>query len=401
VVVRLSSLGVAAIRETIDRHALPPSQTQGAVGGVVLLIRSLHAGGAERQLVTLATALHRLGRRVHVATFYPGGELTERLVSAGVPVTSLGKKGRWDLAAFSLRLVRFIRRERPQVLYTWLPDPNVITALLRPFFPTVRLVWGIGASYMDLSQYSWVARVSYRAARALANRADLIIVNSSAGAAYHRRRGYPAERLRVVRNGIDTEYFRPDPIGRERLRAEWNVPSKAPLVGLVARLDPMKDHRTFLEAAARLAQRLPDVRFVCVGGGPPAYERELRQLSSALGLASRLCWAGTRADMPAVYSALDVSTLTSTGEGAPNVVAEAMACGTPCVVTDVGDSAEIVGGLGEVVPVRTPDAVASAWERVLADSLRRRSSVQRARVVTEFSVDQFVSRTEQCLWGST
>jgi glycosyltransferase involved in cell wall biosynthesis len=366
---------------------------------VLFLLRSMRAGGAERQLVTLAMGLRARGRRVHVVTFYPDGELVPELAAAGVPLTSLNKRGRWDLATVSFRLVHLIRRERPQVLHPYLPDPNLLTALLRPVLPRLRLVWGVRAAYMDLSNYDWVARASNWTAAALSRQADAIIVNSRAGELYLRTQGYPADRLHVVPNGIDTAYFRHDPGGQERVRAEWGVTPATPLIGLVARIDPIKDHGTFLRAAAHLAKRRPDVRFVCVGAGSVANERDLREQISSLGLGDRVRWAGGRSDMPAVYSALDIATSTSIGEGFPNAVAEAMACGTPCVVTDVGDSAWIVDGLGEVVPPSAPVAVADAWERVLANDDRRVRRTQRERIVSEFSVERLVSRTEQLLWN--
>jgi glycosyltransferase involved in cell wall biosynthesis len=349
-------------------------------------------------MVALATALHRRRRRVRVATFYPEGTLRRELIDAGVPVESLNKRGRWDIASFSLRLVRLVQRSRPDVLHSYLPDANLLAGVLRPVLPRVRLVWGVRASHVELSSYDWASRVSYGAARLLSRQADLIIANSRLGAAYHRMQGYPADRLRVVPNGIDTEIFRPDAAGRDRLRREWQILPATPLVGLVARLDPMKDHRTFMEAATRLAARRPGVRFVCIGSGPSAYERELRERASALGLDRSLLWAGERSDMPAVYSALDVTTSTSIGEGFPNAVAEAMACGTPCVATDVGDSAWIVGDAGEVVPTRDPAAVADAWERVIARAAGRPSPEQRARIVAEFSVERLVTDTERLLW---
>jgi glycosyltransferase involved in cell wall biosynthesis len=367
-------------------------------GSILFLIRSLHAGGAERQLVTLARGLHSRGRFVQVATFYPDGDLRHELVACGVPVMSLGKGGRWEMAAFTYRLVRLIRDERPAILHPYLPDANLLTGALRPLLPPLRLVWGARASNVDLARYDWVTRLAYGAARILARAADLIIVNSRAGEAYHREHGYPADRLRVVPNGIDTNHFRPDAAGRQRLRAAWGVPPAAPLVGIVARLDPMKDHNTFLEGAARLAARIPSARFVAVGGGSPEYERSLRQRAAALGLENRLHWAGARNDMPAVYSALDVSTSTSIGEGFPNAVAEAMACGTPCVVTDAGDSAWITGELGEVVTPRDPDALADAWVRVIAQPAAWPSNKHRERIVREFSVERLVTDTERLLW---
>jgi glycosyltransferase involved in cell wall biosynthesis len=369
-------------------------------GSVLFLIRSLHAGGAERQLVTLAIGLHSRGRAVHVATFYPDGELARELESAGVRVTSLGKRGRWDIASPAARLIRLVRRERPAVLHPYLPDPNLLATLLRPLFPRLRLVWGVRAAYVDMSKYDVVARIAFSAAALASRGADLIIVNSRAGEAYHAARGYPRDRLRVVPNGIDTGRFRPDPEGRERLRTEWGVPREARLVGSVARLDPLKDHATFMRAAAGLADRDPNVRFVCVGGGPESYARELRRQASDLGLDDRLWWAGARSDLPAVYSALDVFTSTSVGEGFPNVVAEAMACGTPCAVTDAGDSAWIVDGLGEVVPVGDHAALIAAWQRILSEPAGPRSAAVRERIVREFSVERLITATECLLWGS-
>jgi glycosyltransferase involved in cell wall biosynthesis len=201
-----------------------------------------------------------------------------------------------------------------------------------------------------------------------------------------------------VPNGIDTNRFRPDAAGRERLRAEWGVPPLAPLVGIVARLDPMKDHDTFLGAASRLAARLPSVHFVAVGGGAPAYERSLRQRAAALGLENRLHWAGPRDDMPAVYSAIATAASTSVGEGFPNAVAEAMACGTACVVTNAGDSAWIVGDLGEVVPPRDPQALCEAWARVVDAGEGWPSAERRSRIVEMFSVERLVADTERLLW---
>jgi len=162
----------------------------------------------------------------------------------------------------------------------------------------------------------------------------------------------------------------------------------------------MKDHATFLEAAAHVTRERPDVRFLCVGPGSDAYTGELRDLADRLGLTDRVIWAGARNDMPAVYNALDVLTLTSCfGEGFPNVIGEAMATGVPCVVTDVGDSAWVVGNLGTVVPVRTPETLAPALLEMLhkTDTGQIDRSALRNSVVERFSVDAVTAKTESAL----
>jgi glycosyltransferase involved in cell wall biosynthesis len=202
----------------------------------------------------------------------------------------------------------------------------------------------------------------------------------------------------VIPNGIDTKRFCPDPEARQRIRAEWGVTESEKLIGLVGRLDPMKDHPTFLRAAALLMQEREDVHFVCVGDGPADYRRELHALGEELGLGQRLIWASARGDMPAVYNALDIATSSSYGEGFPNVVGEAMACGVPCVVTHVGDSARIVGETGVVVPPKDPEALAVGWKSSLARDGSEVALKARLRVEENFSVGRMVERTEKAIW---
>ena len=209
--------------------------------------------------------------------------------------------------------------------------------------------------------------------------------------------GYPAERIVVIPNGIDTERFQFDRAGRHRVRDEWRIAPDELLIGLAARLDPMKDQANFLEAVAKVRKALPSVRFACVGSGSPALTNALRSHAERLGLADIGVWSGTRHDMPAVYSAFDIAVSSAAfGEGFSNAIAEAMACQRLCVVTDVGDSGWIVGDTGAIVPSRDPQAMCSALlnlaRSVTGPSLR--SGVQaRARINELFNVRQLAERT--------
>ena len=208
--------------------------------------------------------------------------------------------------------------------------------------------------------------------------------------------------MRVIPNGIDTRRFSFDGKARTRLRGEWSIPADAVLVGLVGRLDLMKDHPTFLKAAAKLAGRDPRWHFVCVGEGEPEYAVTLETQAVALGLQGRLVWAGPRGDMPAVYSALDLLASTSYGESFPNVIAEAMACGRPCVVTDVGDSARIVDDCGIVVAARDPEAFAAAVARMLpvltdGEAARAMHEAARARIVERYSLETLLRDSKAAL----
>ena len=210
------------------------------------------------------------------------------------------------------------------------------------------------------------------------------------------RHGFPAQKLVVIPNGIDTESFQRRPELGRQLREQWGLKDNDKLIGLVGRLDPMKDHPVFLEAATMLARERNDVRFVCIGDGPTHYQQELFRLSKDLNLNDILIWAGARDDMPAVYSALNIAVSTSAyGEGFPNVVGEAMACGVPCVVTNVGDSALIVGKLGEIAPAKDSEALKQAIERLIARTSRLEGN--RQRITKHFSVDQLLANTERTL----
>jgi len=364
-----------------------------SASSILLLTRALDTGGAQRQLVELALGLQRAGWKVAVATFYSGGPLERPLQAAGVPIHDLDKRGRWDVVPFLWRLITLIRRDRPDFVKGYLVTPNVVLAALRPALGGTRVVWALGASDMDLAYYDFVSKVEFRASIWLSRWAHLIISNSEAGRRYHIAQGYAGDRLEVIPNGIDVQQFQPDAAARKGLRAEWDIPPHAPLVGVVGRLDPMKGHPDFLHAAAEVAVARPDTRFVCVGPGPAAYRQQMVALAHKLGLDDRLIWAGERTDMYRVYNALDLLVSSSRfGEGLPNAVAEAKATGLPCVVTDVGDSALLVDKSGWVCPPGDSGALARAILAAL-DSLPADPAPIRQRICTQYSIDALVQRT--------
>lgn len=363
---------------------------------ICFLIRELTHGGAERQLVALAKGLQAHGHEVTVVVYYyySGEPLENELLEAGVRIRSLQKSGRWDLLAFLFQLGRVLREERPEILHSYLTD--LVTVILKPWFPSMKIVWGIRFSSMDLSRYDLVTRVSCKLTFRLSGFADAAIANSRAGRDYHIAQGYSHEKVVVIPNGIDTERFRPDPEARRRVRSEWGIQSNERVIGIVGWLRPMKDHPTFLQAASLLAQKRNHLRFVCVGAGPSGYRDSLHQLTRSLNLTDHVIWPGGRSDMPAVFNALDLLVSSSITEGFSNVIAEAMACGVPCVATDVGDSAWLMGKMGKVVPPHDPVALADAMGTLL--DRRPHTPIQiRRRIVEQFSVEKLVADTEQAL----
>ncbi len=369
---------------------------------VMFLIPALEVGGAEQQLVELVKHLDKTLFAVTLVTLAEGGALrpeVERL--AGVNIFSLQKKRRWDLLRALLRLVRLARETHPHVMHGYMNYASEL-CLFAGRLVSTKVVWSLRATNMDYARYGWGLRWTFQMGAWLSRFPDLIIVNSYAGKEYHTAHGYDSARMIVIPNGIDTERFCPNPQAGQHIRVEWGIAKHEIVFGLVGRLDVMKDHPSFLRAAAELARERSDVRFVCVGTGPESYAAELRRMGEMLGLGNRLIWTGAQYDMPAVYNALNVLTSSSYGEGFPNVIGEAMACGVPCVVTDVGDSARIVGETGIVVPPRDVDALTQAWRRWLTftDTERLARGVQaRARIVREFGLPIMVTKTEAALQG--
>jgi glycosyltransferase involved in cell wall biosynthesis len=268
-----------------------------------------------------------------------------------------------------------------------------------------RLVWGLRSSEVDFRHYDRFTSFLQWLSRKLAHRADLVISNSAAGLADYRRGGARPPAARVIPNGIDTARFRPDSAARTALRAEWGIAEGETAIGLVARIDPMKGHDVFVRAAREYLTRDPRAVFVCVGSSSSqnaAFEARVHTLVAELGIGDRIRFAGHSDHTEQAFAALDIATSASRfGEGFSNSVGEAMACGTPCVVTRIGDSAAIVGEVGISIAPENPEALAAAWLAMRADPGRFSPSAVRERIEREYSIPRFVAATEGALMGVT
>lgn len=354
----------------------------------------MECGGAERQLALLANGLADRGHRVTLATFYNGG-MRERDLSEQVRLVSLNKRSASDMTGFVTRLMKLVREVRPDIIHGYLTAGNLAATACVPAASRATIVWALRDSNMDLSRYGSMTRWTSRIAKLLSFTADMVIANSMAGVEHARSLGYPKDRLRHVPNGIDTDAFYPDPQAGAAFRQSLGIGSEVPLVGLVGRLDPMKDHENFLAAAQRLKDSVPGIRFICAGGGAEARRAQLMQVAASMGLADRMHWLPNCSDMRGLYCALNVFCLASRyGEGFPNVLGEAMACARPCVATDVGDSALVAGGQALIVPPADPEALAAAI-RLSVD--KRPVLLARSRIVSEFSIEKMIARTESLL----
>lgn len=351
---------------------------------LVFLIRDLGHGGAQRQLVTLASALaRRPGWDVTVVHFYTGVFESE-LQAARVKTHCIGKRHRWDLLGFFLRLMKTMQVLRPQIIHGYLHESNLMALLLKPLTGFPKVVWGIRDSKTDADTWGILGKLSFRLNCLLSVYADRVIANSQAGKAYYVKQGYPEEAFAVVPNGIDTGLF--SPTCHESKRPHGTT------FTLIGRLHPIKDHATFLRALALV----PEARGRIIGEGDAAYTAGLKRLEQELNLETRLTWEPSRKDLAAVYPTLDCVVSTSEHEGFSNVLAEAMACGVPVIASTVGDSAWLIGKEEWTFPAGSPEALAGRMRAFIGLSSEDRQQLgkhNRARIEQNFTVERMVDRT--------
>ncbi len=363
---------------------------------VLHVITGLGQGGAESVLFRLATYSGADVEHV-VVSLTDDGIYGERLRAAGVAVHALGmKRGRVSLGGF-MALRSLIARTRPDAVQTWMYHADLIGGLAARLAGVRAIAWGIRNSGEHLERSSRSARLVLRACALLSGRVPKAIVCAAQKSAErHADKGYDRARMVVIANGYDLSRFAPNDEARQRVRAQWGLPQEAPAIGCVARWDPLKDHANLLRAVAALVRdgRDAGLRCVLIGRGMDHENAELAALIDRLGLRDRLVLAGPSDDVPAAMNGLDLHVLSSCAEGFPNVVAEAMACGVYCVVTDVGDAAYIVGDAGVVVPPEQPEALARGIETALREvasrGRARAGEAGRSRVLENFDLARMV-----------
>ena len=339
---------------------------------ILHVITGLDVGGAETALYRLATHMNPSDFHNRVVSLIPPGIMGEKLADAGVQVDSLDMQRGVPSPAGLWRLVRIIRDWRPDVVQTWLYHADLAGLIAsRMAFPLgggPKVAWNIRCSFMALDEYRRMTGMTLKACSALSGLPDMVLTNSHEAKRFHGELGYTPKRFEVIPNGFDTERLHPDVEARRAVRDELSIAQENFIIGHVARFDAMKDHETFIKAAASIAARYADVTFVFVGRNVDYDNLDLAAWMRQAGLPpERVRLLGERDDIPRLMAAMDIHVSSSTGESFPNVVGEAMACGVPNIVTDVGDSARLVGETGRVVPPSDFTALEAAMSTVVDD----------------------------------
>jgi glycosyltransferase involved in cell wall biosynthesis len=350
---------------------------------LLLLIPTLDRSGAEKQLTLLATRLPRDEFDVHVVALTRGGPFADELAAAGIPLTVLGKRFKFDPAAY-WKLKRLLRERPPDILHTWLFAANAYGRLAagpQPSFPVL-----VSERCVDTWKAGWQLWLD----RKLAPRTTRLIGNSRSVAEFYREQGFPAERLAVIPNGIDLPAA---PLAdRDVVRRELEIAPGAHIVGYIGRLARQKRVMDLIWAFELIRVMEREVIFLIAGDGPerPRLERFVHDLE----IADRVRFLGHRSDAQRVLAACDLFWLASDFEGLSNSVMEAMACGLPVVASDIPPNRELVihGETGFLVPVGDRVAFVQFAQKLLLDRplAAQLGAAGRERIGRVFSVERMV-----------
>ena len=358
---------------------------------VMFIVTGLSTGGAEAMLLKLLEHIDRDKFKPHVVSLISMGEVGPRIEKLGIPVSVIGFDPSKKSLTPLLRLFKLVHQIRPDIVQTWMYHADLLGGLAARLVGVKNVVWGIRNSSLSsaLTKSSTLKVVKICAAISAWLPIQILSCSKRAGE-IHWQLGYSARKIKVIPNGFDLVAFRPSSEARDSVRKELNLSLDTFLVGLMARYDSQKNHAGFIYAAAQVRRSMPHVHFVLAGTGVNESNEMLVKLILEHDLKNHVHLIGRRSDMPRLMASLDIlASSSSFGEAFPNVLGEAMACGVPCVVTDVGDSAEIVGETGRVVQPGDMEGLARHVQQLLCmpeEARARLGQKARARVEANYEI---------------
>lgn len=366
--------------------------------GIVHIITCLDSGGAESMLYKLLSRMDKDVFALMVVSLTGRGIYGEKIESMGVKVYALGmKRGRFSFIGLC-RLVKLLCNLKPDLLQGWMYHGNLAAQLACAFIPShVPVLWNIRQSLYSLAYEKKGTAIVIKICRYLSGFPKRIVYNSKTSAEQHEYLGYRGDKRIIIPNGFDVSLFSPSIESGKTIRAELGVSSDTLLIGLIGRYHPMKDHTNFLQAASLLLKNYSNVHFLLAGTHVDGHNEQLNRVINNLNISTNVHLLGERTDIPRLTAALDVASSSSYAEGFPNVIGEAMSCGVPCVVTNVGDAACIVGDTGIVVPPRDAVALANGWRKLIELGQEKRLALgmkARQRIIENFSLDAVVKKYE-------
>ncbi|MBE9028700.1 glycosyltransferase [filamentous cyanobacterium LEGE 11480] len=367
---------------------------------IAFLITGLSTGGAEIMLYKLLSKLDRQRFSPVVISLMGHDQWSAPIQALDVPIYTLDMApGAVPTPGIIWKLLQTIRKLKPDVIQGWMFHGNLAAQFVSLISPRkLPVLLNIQNTVYSFDLEKKLTSKVIKLSAALSKLASKHIYVSAVARTQHEAIGYPIEQGCVIPNAADTNLFIPSQEARSSVRAELNLPDDTFLIGLICRYHPMKDHANFVQAAAILAKSYPDAHFVLIGDGVDQANAELTAVIQSVGMQQKMHLLGERRDIPRLTAALDIASSSSAyGEASPMILGEAMSAGVPCVVTDVGDSAAMVGNAGRVVPPSNAAALAQGWQELIElgpDGRAQLGKVARDRVLEHFSLDAIVTQYE-------
>jgi len=347
---------------------------------VTHIITGLNTGGAETVLYKLLSTMGNAPFIFEVISLTDIGSIGKKIRALGVPVRALEMRSGSPNPLQVLRLATWLRKSAPDVIQTWMYHADLVGGVAAKLAGGIPVTWGIHNYNLD-SQHNkqstiWTAR--------------LCAMLSAWLRQAHAARGYSSGKMVVIQNGIDLSVFKPDPVARESIRKRLGIPQGALLIGMVARFDSQKDHQNFVDAARMFCADYPDAQFLLCGDEITWKNRSLVSWIDNAEMHRHFHLLGVRQDIASVTAALDIATLSSFGESFSLTIGEAMACGIPCVTTNIAAPVDLLGGYGWIVPIHDSRALSHAWKEILVTSgeiRAKRLGAARERIQKYFSLE--------------
>lgn len=358
------------------------------------VVSGLKVGGAEMFLHRLILSSKRSGYQHKIISLTPEGEMAERFRASGIPVLALNFRKNPFFAFF--RMLYVFCTERPFVVQTWMYHSDLFGGLAAKMAGVKGIIWGVRTTEVadNANSIRFVRKLCSRLSRVLPTH---IVCAAEASRLNHIAIGYYAQKMMVIPNGFEPDLLRRDRDKRERVREACGFAPDEVVVGTLGRFSEEKDQENFIRAASILSKKFTSLRFLLVGRGLVADNDQLSSWLEHAQCKEKFSLLGERSDVAACLSAMDVFCLSSMTEGFPNVLGEAMSVGLPCVATDVGDAAVLVGKCGIIVPAKDSTALALGLEKILTMSVNERHLFGEQgylRVKHEFSMNLSASKFE-------
>ena len=360
---------------------------------VLHVITGLNSGGVEGFLKLLISRTQDISH--HVVSLTDLGSHGENIQSLGVPVSTLHlERGKINIRAIK-KLGEIANDWQPTVVKSWMYHGNLVATTLR-IGSKVPIIWGIHNTKLSL-------RLSSKNTIAVSGICSIlshivpkkVVYCGDKAAEVHFNRGYSRRNAVVIPNGCDVERFAPNIDCRNQLRAKLNIKETMPLIGMVARFDPWKNHHSFLSALAKLKGKGINFKALLVGADVDKNNKALINKIRVLNLADDVILFGLQKDIPGIMNAIDIHVLPSIAEAFPTVLLEAMSSGVPCVSTRVGDAAEILGSTGWISKSPSSPDIGNAIECALAEmqnskTWSNRKTEARNHILHRFTIERTI-----------